>query len=188
MDTVIDCIKRIAPLSPESEDMLRNATEPCGFNRKEVMVRSGVFNHYAFFVEEGMTRSYWLYEGEEITTSFSVAGSIVFSMDELYYGLPSQEYVAAVDEVASYRILLRDLRHLVSTRLDLCNYFRIIHQDEYRRIHRTHKERLTLPAKERYLAFAAQFPEVVAKAPLGCIASYLGITLSTLSRLRNAGI
>ena len=65
------------------------------------------------------------------------------------------------------------------------NYLkRIIHQDEYRRLHRSHKERLTLPAKERYEEFQKQFPEVCKRVNLGYIASYLGVTQSTLSRLR----
>ena len=51
------------------------------------------------------------------------------------------------------------------------------HQDEYRRLHRTHKERLTLPAKERYEQMKIQFPAVCERANLGYIASYLGITL-----------
>ena len=61
----------------------------------------------------------------------------------------------------------------------------IIHQNEYRRLHRSHKERLTLPAKERYEAFVSQFPDVCQRVNLGYIASYLGITISTLSRLRS---
>ena len=48
----------------------------------------------------------------------------------------------------------------------------------------SHKERLTLPARERYEAFKQQFPEVCQRVNLGYIASYLGITLPTLSRLR----
>jgi hypothetical protein len=51
-------------------------------------------------------------------------------------------------------------------------------------LHQSHKERLTLPAKERYEEFQKQFPEVCKRVNLGFIASYLGITQSTLSRLR----
>lgn len=75
---------------------------------------------------------------------------------------------------------------LFETNIELANWGRIIHQDEYRRLHRSHKERLTLSAKERYEEFRQQFPQVNQRAQLGYIASYLGITLSTLSRLRGA--
>ncbi len=131
-----------------------------------------------------MTRSFWLVDGQEITTSFAWEGSIVFSMDELYYGKVSEEFVETLEEVEAYRIALTDLRHLFETDLEWCNWGRIIHQNEYRRLHQSHKERLTLPARERYEAFKQQFPEVCQRVNLGYIASYLGITLPTLSRLR----
>jgi len=124
-------------------------------------------------------------DGEEYTTSFGTEGGIVFSMDELYYNRKSEEYVETLEEVQAYRISITDLQHLFETNLELCNWGRIIHQNEYRRLHRSHKERLSLPAKERYEEFQKQFPEICRKVNLKYIASYLGITLSTLSRLRS---
>ena len=96
----------------------------------------------------------------------------------------SEEFVETLEDVVAYRIELSDLRRLWETNLELSNWGRIIHQDEYRRLHRSHKERLTLPAKERYEEFQKQFPEVCKRVNLGYIASYLGVTQSTLSRLR----
>ncbi|MDE5720804.1 MAG: Crp/Fnr family transcriptional regulator, partial [Paramuribaculum sp.] len=114
----------------------------------------------------------------------SSAASVVYKRDELYYDMPSEEYVETLEDADGFRILVEDLRQLFADDLDLANWGRIIHQNEYRRLHRSHKERLTLPAAERYEAFLQQFPEVCRRANLGYIASYLGITLPTLSRLR----
>ena len=122
-----------------------------------------------------------------ITTSFAGEGSIVFSMDELYYGKISEEYVETLEEVETYRISLATLTHLFETNIELCNWGRIIHQNEYRRLHRSHKDHLTLSARERYEAFKEQFPDAYRRVNLGYIASYLGIRLSTLSRLRANG-
>lgn len=65
-----------------------------------------------------------------------------------------------LEEVEAYRINISDLKNLMETNLELCNWGRIIHQNEYRRLHRSHKERLSLPAKERYEEFQKQFPEI----------------------------
>jgi CRP-like cAMP-binding protein len=132
-----------------------------------------------------MTRSYWLVNGEEITTSFSCEGGIVFSMDELYYNKMSEEFVETLEDVVAYKIALSDLIRLFQTNIELANWGRIIHQNEYRRLHRSHKDRLTLSAKERYEEFMQQFPQICQRVQLGYIASYLGITLPTLSRLRS---
>ena len=187
MKNIIQSIRSAYPVSDASIQALEACLTLCHFPNRYLLVRENIFCKYAYFIEEGMTRSFWLVDGEEITTSFAGEGSIVFSMDELYYQKVSEEFVETLEEVVAYRILLTDLIHLFETNIELCNWGRIIHQNEYRRLHRSHKERLTLPAKERYEAFKEQFPDVCQRVNLGFIASYLGITLSTLSRLRANG-
>lgn len=183
----IDAIKALCPISEETEHRLVKATTPCCFPKRYRLVRDGEYGHSAYFLEKGMTRSFWIVDGEEITTSFSCEGGeggIVFSMDELCYGHRSEEVAETLEKTTARRIALDDLRELFNTNLELANRGRIIHQNEYRRLHRSHKERLSLPAEERYEAFRRQFPDICRWAQLGCIASYLGISLSTLSRLR----
>ena len=149
------------------------------------LIKANQYSRSAYFIEKGMTRSYWLVNGEEITTSFSCEGGIVFSMDELYYNKMSEEFVETLEDVVAYKIALSDLIRLFQTNIELANWGRIIHQNEYRRLHRSHKDRLTLSAKERYEEFMQQFPQICQRVQLGYIASYLGITLPTLSRLRS---
>ncbi len=184
MEKVISNMRALCPVSDETVKTLLAKVELCRYPKKYQLIKENAYCKYAYFMEKGMTRSFWLVDGEEITTSFSSDGGIVFSMDELYYNKPSEEFVETLEDVEAYRILITDLSHLFATNLEFCNWGRIIHQNEYRRLHRCHKERLTLPAKERYGEFRKQFPEVCRLANLGYIASYLGITPSTLSRLR----
>ncbi len=170
-------------MSRESLDELLGSLEPVKFRKGESIVRFDELCGHAFFIEKGLTRSYWIVDGEEITTSFSTEGSIVFSMDEVYYGRPSEEYVEALEPVEAYRISLSKLRHLIRHDLDWAIWWGKIHEYEYRRIHRSHKERLSLPAAERYRLFYEQFPDVCRRVKRSYIASYLGISLSTLSRI-----
>lgn len=184
MTTIIETINSLFPLSANTIQLLEKHLTLCHFPKKYQLIQENKYCKYAYFIEKGSTRSFWLVDGEEVTTSFSTEGGIVFSMDELYYNKMSEEFVETLEETTAYRIAISDLRMLFETNLELANWGRIIHQNEYRRIHRTHKECFTLPAKQRYEAFQEQFPEICQKAQLGYIASYLGITLSTLSRLR----
>ena len=176
-------IRAAYPVSDESLRLLSEHLTPCDFPRRYKLITEGARYPLAYFLEEGLTRSYWLVDGQEITTSFATEGAIMFSMDELYYDRPSEEFIETIEPCRCYSIPLNTLRHLFDTNIELANWGRVIHQDEYRRLHRSHKERLTLPARERYEKFQEQFPEVCLRSPLGYIASYLGITLSTLSRL-----
>lgn len=184
MTNIIEKMRAAYPVSDESIWLLKEQLTLCHFPKRYRLIEADKYCKAAYFIEKGMTRSFWLVNGEEITTSFSCEGGIVFSMDELYYGKLSEEYVETLEEVTAYRISLTSLLHLFQTNIELANWGRVIHQDEYRRLHRSHKERLTLAAKERYMAFQEQFPQVCQRAQLGYIASYLGITLPTLSRIR----
>ena len=172
MRNIIDKMNSLYPISDETIQILKENTVLCHFPKRHQLIEADKFCKSAYFIEEGMTRSFWLVNGEEITTSFACEGAIVFSMDELYYNKMSEEFVETLEDVVAYRISLTDLLR------------RVIHQNEYRRLHRSHKDRLTLSAKERYEAFKLQFPQMCQRIQLGYIASYLGITLSTLSRLR----
>lgn len=184
MPTVVGRMRKACMVSDDTLLELAACLEPCSYPKRHRLVVDNARSRYAYFIEKGLTRSFWIVDGEEITTSFSTDGAIVFSMDELYYDRPSEENVETIEAVTAFRIHVSDLTRLLETNIELATWGRIIHQDEYRRLHRSHKERLTLPARERYEAFCSQFPEVAAKARLGHIASYLGLRLSTLSRLR----
>lgn len=158
--------------------------QPLRLAKKQTIICEGTLCGRAFFIESGMTRSYWIVDGEDVTTSFSTEGTLVFSMDELYYSLPSEEVVETIERSLAFPIAIHDLKALIRSDIEIANWWGVIHQNEYRRLHRSHKEQLTLPAPERYEAFARQFPEVCRRARLADIASYLGITPSTLSRIR----
>ena len=184
MKHVVECMRALCPISDETVEKLESLVVKCNYPKRYQLIKENMFCKYAYFIEKGMTRSFWLVDGEEITTSFSCEGGIVFSMDELYYNKMSEEFVETLEDVVAYRISLTDLLRLFQTNIELANWGRVIHQNEYRRLHRSHKDRLTLSAKERYEAFKLQFPQMCQRIQLGYIASYLGITLSTLSRLR----
>ena len=185
MTNVIEMMTSLYPVSDDTIQLLKDNVTLCYFPKKYQLIKANQYSRSAYFIEKGMTRSYWLVNGEEITTSFSCEGGIVFSMDELYYNKMSEEFVETLEDVVAYKITLSDLIRLFQTNIELANWGRIIHQNEYRRLHRSHKDRLTLSAKERYEEFMQQFPQICQRVQLGYIASYLGITLPTLSRLRS---
>lgn len=186
MENVVEWLLSVYPLSEVSLRLLEERTSPVYVPKKTLLIEAGRTNGHAYFIERGITRSFWKIGREEYTTSFSTSGSIVFSMDELYYGKESEEFVETLEPSLCFRISITDLRNLMESNLELCNWGRIIHQNEYRRLHRSHRDRLALPARERLEEFEKQFPELSNSVNLGYIASYLGMTQPTLSRLRAA--
>lgn len=184
MKNIIDKMLTVCNLSDQTIREFKTYLSPCHFHKRDLIIIPGTFCKKVYFIERGVTRHYWMFNGDEITTSFSTEGGALFSMDEVYYDKPSEEYIEALEDLDTYYISIKDLNHLYQTNVEIANWGRIIHQNEYRRLHRSHKNLITLSAKNRYEAFLEEFPDVASRINLGYIASYLGITLSTLSRIR----
>ncbi len=66
---------RRCPVSDESLAELASLLMPCRFPKRHRLVNEGEARGLAYFIETGMTRSYWIVDGEEITTSFSTEGT-----------------------------------------------------------------------------------------------------------------
>lgn len=180
MRNIIDKMNSLYPISDETIQILKENTVLCHFPKRHQLIEADKFCKSAYFIEEGMTRSFWLVNGEEITTSFACEGAIVFSMDELYYNKMSEEFVETLEDVVAYRISLTDLLRLFQTNIELANWGRVIHTDAC-----TVRTKTASPClQKKDMKHSLQFPQMCQRIQLGYIASYLGITLSTLSRLR----
>lgn len=118
MENIIKKIKQDYPVSDQSIDLLVPCLKPHRFPKKYQLIKEGIYCKVAYFIEKGMTRSYWLVDGEEITTSFSCEGNIVFSMDELYYNKLSEEFVESLEDMEVYEISLSHLTHLFRTNIE----------------------------------------------------------------------
>ena len=107
MTNILNKINSLFPISDDTVQVLKENVTCCRFPKKYQLIKADTYCKSAFFIEKGITRSFWLVDGEEVTTSFAGEGSIVFSMDELYYGKISEEYVETLEEVEAYRISQR---------------------------------------------------------------------------------
>ncbi len=106
-------------------------------------------------------------------------------MKDLYHDEPGYEYVELLEDCELYAIRIDELNQIYETNIEIANWGRIIHQEclLYMDIH--HINRLYLPAKERYEQLLREQPDVIHRAQLGYIASFLGMTPQHLSRLRS---
>ena len=130
MTNILNKINSLFPISDDTVQVLKENVTCCRFPKKYQLIKADTYCKSAFFIEKGITRSFWLVDGEEVTTSFAGEGSIVFSMDELYYGKISEEYVETLEEVEAYRISRATLTHLFETNIELCNWGRIIQGED----------------------------------------------------------
>ncbi len=173
-----------ATLSLSSITELTSAFTRREYPKRYHLVRSGQYIPFCFFIEKGITRSYFVRDGREITHWFSKEGDITFGMETFYHNEPATENVQLLEPCVLYSIPIDTLNELYNRNIEIANWGRVIHQEAYRTMHLRHISRLYESARERYEKMLEEHPDIFARVNLGYIASYLGISQVTLSKLR----
>lgn len=150
-----------------------------------MLVKSGVTDRNAYFIEEGVTRSIFHHDGTDTTTWFSMEGDITFGMYSLYHGTASVESVETLTDCTIYSIPIEKLNTLYEKYIDIANWGRVAHQECNIQLSHIFVERLQLTPKERYAMFLKRYPGLLNRVKLKYIAEFMGITIYTLSRIRS---
>jgi CRP-like cAMP-binding protein len=155
------------------------------YKKNTIIVRSGIIDRNVYFIEEGVTRSFFHKDGIDTTTWFSLEGDITFGMYSLYQNSPSVESVETLTDCKIYTIPIEKLNKLYEQYIDIANWGRVIHQEVNRQLSHIFVERLQMSPKERYDSFLQRYPGLVNRIKLKYIAEFLGISIYTLSRIRS---
>ena len=184
MNAIINAIKSAYPINNSELELLTSSLTRHVFPRKYELIQGGTLNRNVYFIEKGITRSYCIINGNDVTTWFSLEGDITFGLLDLYRGTAGFEYVETLEECEMYSISVDTLNSLYEKSLDIANWSRVIHQECVLSLQLNRMDVLSLSAGERYEMLLKRHPDIHSRANLGHIASFLGITQSTLSKIR----
>jgi CRP-like cAMP-binding protein len=151
----------------------------------EHLIRAGTVNYNGFLVVKGLLRNYHvLPNGSERTVLFTAEGGSVASYASVLRNMPTVEQVTALEETLVLVIDVRELRNLMDSSPELMRaYAQVIEQlllDAITRIDRF----VLLSPEERYFTFTKEHAGLEQRIPQKHLASYLGITPVSLSRIR----
>lgn len=136
-----------------------------------------------YFVKTGSARIFYYKDGNDITEHFAFENDIIVRAESLFTGLPTSKGIQAIENVTLYAIDAHLLFNLYDSHHDLERLFRIIFEREYVNTIKRLESIQFKSAKERYLELLGS-TNLVQTIPLKYIASYLGITQVSLSRIR----
>lgn len=151
---------------------------------EQLLIAGDVCKH-TFYVEKGLLRLYGLDEnGKENILQFATENWLVSDRDSVYFKEPSIYYIDALEKTI---VVLLD-EEFIELLAELTPSFRknnekLLH-NHIRHLNRRVHLLLGASAKTRYLEFVKMYPDVLLRAPQWMIASYLGITPESLSRIR----
>ena len=147
----------------------------------------GQFNRKIYFVEEGLTRTFYYEKGKDITSNFYTEGKIMALIDTIYNGEPSRYGIQVIEK----SVIVSCEYHKLEATLNVSKEYSEFSRFVLGKLMTQMLERIAslqyMTAKEKYSHLMEKNPSIILRAPLGMVASYLGITQETLSRIRSNG-
>jgi len=154
--------------------------------KDKYILRSGEFCKHTFFVEKGLLRQYSIDEkGKEHILSFAPENWFVTDRESTYFNRPSAYFIQALEE-SEVVMLDENFTKLLSEKIPTFTDFnnRLLH-NHIRQLQNRINLLLSANAEDRYLQFIKMYPDILLRVPQTMVASYLGITPETLSRVRS---
>jgi CRP-like cAMP-binding protein len=153
---------------------------------KDHFLRAGKIAHKLGFVQSGLLCSYYYGDdGREITLQFYPPGTVAISPDSFNNKTPALDYIMAYEQSDLLTISFERFQQLCSTLPVWQEISRTVADTKSKRLADRIMQFQTLTAEQRYRNFCQEYPQLALQVPLGHIASYLGMDIATLSRLRN---
>lgn len=184
-EVLLNTLNAISPLSKGLETNLKSILQLKELPKKSVLLPRGQVCEYIYFVKKGILRCYYEKYDSQITSWFMQEGDIIISVKSFYTQTPSEESIVALEDTTLFGIHFDDLQRIYVEFPEFNIIGRVLTTKYYiqseERLYSLRKER----AKDRYLSLLKNQPEILNRVPLKHVASYLGISLETLSRIRS---
>jgi CRP-like cAMP-binding protein len=152
--------------------------------RNECLVREGTTCRHLYFLEQGALRGYYHLEGKEVTHWFAFENDFVTSLHSFITGHPAVENLQLLEGSILWAISREKLSGLMDRFHEIERLVRIVYEKYYLRLEERYVNAQFKTAAERYAGLLEQSPQIIQRAPLGAVASFLGISPETLSRIR----
>ena len=172
-------------ISTADLEKISSAHKAVSFKRGDVFLQAGKVANEYYLIVEGVCRSYVHdFNGNEITTSFHCENELMIEVSSLFQRIPSQENLVAITDGTAWKIEFDVFQQLFHSIEGFREWGRAWMSNQLFLAKLRSIEMITKSAGERYLALLKEKPEVIKHAPLKQIASYLGVTDTSLSRIR----
>lgn len=177
-------IDNVYPLPDVAREKLAAEIDEIKLEKNTTLLRADKVETHIYFIKQGVVRAFSRYEEKEITFWFGEEGETILSMRSYVENKKGYENVELLEDCVLYQINIGSLKKLFREHIDIANWGRKLAEKELLKIESRMISRELLSAKQRYDALMDAQPSLLQRVPLKYIASYLGITPVSLSRIR----
>ena len=171
-------------LSDNLENEIINRVKQQSFKKGELILNANKICTHSYFIQQGLLRLYFIKDGKEVSEYFSSEGEWVNSPRSFRQRQPDIYYIDAIENTDVFCLHVNDLVYLFDNFPTMERYARLSMGSMFGHfLERITSMRFTT-AKEKYEHFCKTYHDIYHRIPLGMVASYLGITQETLSRIR----
>lgn len=184
MTLLFQYFKKFNTLSKEAEEAIADISTIVTISKNKNLQPIGHTCKTIYFINKGLARIYYFKDGIDITESFSFENNIIARVESLFTGKPSRKAIEVLEDAEIVAINANQLFKLYDSFPAIERLFRKIFEGAYVETVNRIEGMQFHTAEERYKALISEAPNVLMRVPLKYVASYLGITQVSLSRIR----
>lgn len=174
------------PLTQEEEKFLKQYLTPKRLRKKQYWLQEGEVCKSICVVEKGALKAYVLNEnGDEHITAFALEGWTIGDLGSFIKEEPATLNIDALEDCELVLIAKSAYNELLQKFPKFETYIRLLITDAYMALQKRTTNMISLALEERYKALTEMYPTLVQRVPQHMIASYMGLSAETLSRVRS---
>ena len=187
-DVARELARRYSTMTHEELDLLESILVPLKFAKNEMILREGETCTNIYWVVKGLVRQYYYKNGKELTEYMASENTIVMCIESLFREQPTHLQIKALEPTIMIALPKAELEAVAMKSVNIQILFRKI-LEESLILSQHHADMLRFEsAQDRYAKLVKNQPQLVLRAPLVYIASYLQMTPETLSHVRTAAL
>jgi CRP-like cAMP-binding protein len=184
-DQLFESVHEIVTLTDDEWELCKNSFRPKRMLKRQFLLQEGDVCRDLAFVEKGALYSYTVdSKGNQHVIRFAFEGWWMANLHSFFTGKPTRLNIEVLEECELLMLDRDNHEKLLDEVPAYERYHRIIVQNAYVAIQQRVENALGLTAEEKYERLIEQNPEFLNRVPLNLVASYLGVTPETLSRVR----
>ena len=185
-DVARELARRYSTMTHDELDMLESILVPMKFAKGDAILREGDVCRHIYWIVKGLVRQFYYKNKKEVTEYMATENPICMSIESLFREQPSRQIIQALEPTVLYALPMHELEATAMKSVNIQMLYRkILEESLIISQHRADMLRFE-SAQDRYRLLVKHSPQLVLRAPLVHIASYLQMTPETLSRVRTS--